>query len=268
MELRVQSVERTFDILEQLSLEQNGLKLTDLATRIDLPRSTVFRLLSVLRQRGYIEKEEGTNAYRLGLGFIELCSLYLNNLELKTEAAPHIRKLSAQTGNTVFLAIRQGAEVVYIDKAEQYNSIRKFHIIGQRRSLYSTSLGKSLVFDLPDREIRELLQNMPFEKFGPRTHESIESLLSDIEVSRERGWSLDDEEAEVGIRCMSSPIRDYRGTIIAAVSTSFRIPEIPADRYPEIAELVRDTALGISHRMGYTERTARNGTAGRPEDDR
>jgi IclR family KDG regulon transcriptional repressor len=260
MNTKVQSLDRTFNILEILSQEQNGLSLTEIATRINLPRSTVFRLLASLRSRGYIEKLEKNNYYRLGLSFIELCSLYLNNLELKTEAAPFVQHLSARTGCTAFLAIRQEAFVVYIDKAEQYNSIRKYSIIGQRRPLYCTSLGKALLLGLAEREIHDLLDGIPFQKAGPKTHESLESLLKDLEVCRLRGWTMDDEEAEPGIRCLAAPIRDYRGQVIAAVSASFRIADVAEARYGEISAQVQETALGVSQRMGYSKRTAQRET--------
>ena len=95
--MTVQSIERVFDILELLSKEQNGLQLTEIGRRLDLHKSTVYRLLAVLRKRGYIEKSESTNRYRIGVGFIELSSMYLNNVELKTEAEPYLRKLSQTT---------------------------------------------------------------------------------------------------------------------------------------------------------------------------
>ena len=96
--MSVQSIDRTFDILELLSHFESGLSLTEISEKIDLPKSTVHRLLKVLRDRNYIEKSESPNVYRLGLAFIELCSGLLNSLELKTEAQVYLRKLMQQTG--------------------------------------------------------------------------------------------------------------------------------------------------------------------------
>lgn len=251
MEIKVQSIDRAFDILELLSKEQDGLTLTTIGSQLDLPRSTVFRLLSALRQRGYIEQDGCGSSYRLGLGFIELCSLYLNNLELKTEAAPYIKELSARTRCTVFLAIQQQTDAVYIEKAEQFNSIRKYSIIGKRKPLYCTSLGKALLLDMPDHETRELLSTVKFEKTGPNTHQTIDELLEDLAASRIRGWTFDNEEAEPGMQCVAAPIRDYRGDIIAAASAVWLLADTPELDRTQVAKLIQSTTAVISKRMGY-----------------
>ena len=149
----VQSLDRAFDILELLSEARDGASLTDIAARLGLHTSTVYRLLSALRKRGYAEQTASRGVYRLGLELVRLCGPYLNSLELKTEAEPAIRQLSQATGQTVFLAILQNDEVVYIDKVEQFNSLRKYSIIGQRRPLHCTSLGKALLLGMSEPEI-------------------------------------------------------------------------------------------------------------------
>ena len=134
--MKVQSIDRAFDILEFLSKEPEGLSLTAISTRLALPTSTVFRILSSLRNRNYIEKKDSNNVYKLGLGFLELTSIYLRGLELKTEANPYIRWLSKQTGQVVFMGIEQDNELVYIDKHDQYDERNDYCFIGQRHQLY------------------------------------------------------------------------------------------------------------------------------------
>jgi DNA-binding IclR family transcriptional regulator len=250
-EVRVQSLDRTFDILEILSDEQHGLTLAQISERLELPKSTAHRLLGVLLQRAFVRKASESNRYRLGPGFIGLCSHYLNNLELKTESSPFMAELSRTTGNTVFLAIRQQDKMVYIDSEEQVTSLRKYAIIGQQKPLYCTSLGKALLMGMDDDEIRSLLKNDPFEKWGPYSHTNIESLIPDIRECRRRGWALDNQEAEPGINCVAAPIRDYRGLVIASISTSWVLVQHP-ELFPErIAPLVMKAAEGISTNMGY-----------------
>lgn len=256
-ELKVQSLDRAFDILELLGLEQNGYTLVQISERLALPKSTVHRLLGVLIQRGFVRKAQETGRYRLGPGFIGLCSNYLNNLELKTESTPFMDELSVTTGNVVFLAIRQDDKMVYVDSKEQINSLRKYAIIGQRKPLYCTSLGKSLLIGLSDEEIRILLANETFERRGPNTHSNIESLLQDIRECRRRGWSLDDQEAEPAINCVAAPIRDYRGQVIAAVSTSWVLAQHPEMVPEQMAVLVKKCAANISFNMGYTGSSTR-----------
>jgi IclR family KDG regulon transcriptional repressor len=251
--MKVQSLDRAFDILELLSREQHGLNLTEIGNRLDLHKSTVYRLLQALKQRGYIEKSV-QGSYRLGMEFIELSSLYLNNLELKTEAQPILRELSSLSGNTAFLATLQEGEVVYIDKMETFNSLRKYSIIGQRAPLYCTALGKSMLTGMTEEQIRSLYRDRELKVFTERTIRSVDDLVEEIEKTRRRGWSLDDEEYEKGLRCIGAPIRDYRNEVIAAVSTSGYISVITRERVEEIAAYVVRAAGDISQRMGYRSR--------------
>jgi IclR family KDG regulon transcriptional repressor len=248
--MKVQSLDRAFDILELLSREQHGLNLTEIGNRLDLHKSTVYRLLQALKQRGYIEKS-ARGSYRLGMEFIELSSLYLNNLELKTEAQPILRELSSLSGNTVFLATLQESEVVYIDKMETHNSLRKYSIIGQRAPLYCTALGKSMLSGMAEDQIRKLYRGIELKVFTDRTIHDVEALVEEIDQTRRRGWSLDDEEYEEGLRCVGAPIRDYRAEVIGAVSTSGYASVITRERVEEIAVYVVKAARDISQRMGY-----------------
>jgi len=255
--MTVQSIERVFDILELLSKEQNGLQLTEIGRRLDLHKSTVYRLLAVLRKRGYIEKSESTNRYRIGAGFIELSSMYLNNVELKTEAAPYLRKLSQMTKETVFLAMIQDTEVVYLDKFEQFSSLRKYSVIGQRRPIYCTSLGKAMIMHRSEEEIVKLFEGVVFERFTEKTIRDVPALLVELEKCRARGWTMDDEEYEPGVQCIGAPLLDYRGTAIAAISVVWSMYNSKVNP-EELAGYVVDIASSISKRLGYSEkRTAR-----------
>jgi IclR family transcriptional regulator, KDG regulon repressor len=249
--MRVQSLDRAFDILELLSKEQNGLTITDIGKQLDLHKSTVHRLLASLKQKGYIEKKLNSHLYKLGLGFIDLCSGYLNNLELKIEAEPFLRKLSMFTTQTVFLAIQQDFQAVYIDKVEKYNSLRRYSIIGQRAPLYCTALGKSLIIGFQDEEIRKNYENHNFISKTNNTITNIDKLFEEINITRKRGWSLDNEEFELGVKCIAAPIYDYRKKIISAVSTSWYTDISNNLEIDKIAQYVMDTAVEISRRMGY-----------------
>jgi len=248
--LSVQSVDRIFDIIELLSTEQEGLSVTEIGRRLELHKSTVHRLLAVLRERGYIEKGTVTNFYRIGPRFVDVASLYLNKLEIKTEAEPFLRELSKSVNETVYIATLQEAAVVYIDKVEQYDSLRKYSIIGQRKPVYCTSLGKALMFDRKDEEIRALLAAIEFVPFTSNTHRSCESLIKEIDRSRLRGWTKDDEEEEPGIQCVGAPVYDYRGHVIAAISVSARKKGDAGIPFEMLGPRVVDTARAISARLG------------------
>ena len=229
------------------------MTLTEIGNRLDLHKSTVYRLLQALKERGYIEKS-ARGSYRLGMEFIELSSLYLNNLELKTEAQPVLRELSSLSGNTAFLATLQESEVVYIDKMETHNSLRKYSIIGQRAPLYCTALGKSMLTGKSEEQIRRMYQGVDMKAFTTKTNTTLDALIEEVERIRRRGWSVDDEEYEEGLRCIGAPIRDYRAEVIAAVSTSGYTSVITRERVEEIAAYVVKAARDISQRMGYRSR--------------
>ncbi|MDN5276183.1 MAG: IclR family transcriptional regulator, regulon repressor [Clostridiales bacterium] len=250
----VQSIDRAFDILEVLATQKDGLGVTEIARRIGLHKSTVYRLLASMASRGYIEKNEATGAYRLGLKLVELCSLYLNSLELKTEAQPYLRRLAALTAQPVHLAILDHDEAVYIDKIESFNTIRMYSAIGKRVPLYCTAVGKVLLMNKEDSEIRKIFQNKQLTPRTANTITDIEKLISEIDAVRERGWAVDNEEHEEGIRCIAAPVYDYRNEIIAAVSTSGLKTIISPERDEEIAKYVVETAREISKRMGYSPR--------------
>ena len=251
-DIKVRSLDRTFGILKILAHEPNGLTLAEIADKEALPRSTTFRLLAVLTQYEYVRKTSDTNLYRLGPAFIELSSYYLNSLELKAESAPYMSELAAGLGSMVFLGRRQGNRMIYIDKEDQYTSLRKYSIIGQQKPLYCTSLGKALLLDMSDDDIRSLLDGETFERFGPNTHGDVKDLLEDLKSSRERGWTWDNEEAEPGVNCVAAPIRDYRREIISAISTSWTLESRKDITPAKAAVQVTRAADAISRNMGWT----------------
>ena len=181
-----------------------------------------------------------------------MSSHYLNSLELKTESAPYMRELGENLGTIVFLARRQGDMMVYIDKEDKFTSLRKYSIIGQQKPLYCTSLGKALLMGLKDGEILTLLGGKTFEKFGPNTHGNVDSLLKDLALCRSRGWTRDDEEAEPGVNCVAAPIRDYRGDVISAISTSWVLESRPELEPEKVASRVVKAADEISRCLGWT----------------
>jgi DNA-binding IclR family transcriptional regulator len=249
--MSVKSIERAFDILELLSQEPNGLNLKTIGERLDLHKSTVHRLLAVLNQRGYVEKTEQRGRYRIGLGFVDLAGMHLNSLELTTEAQPYLRHLSKQTGQTAFLAVMEGRDVVYIDKVESYNSLRRYRIIGRRRPLHATSLGKSLLAGLSQEQITRLYEGVELNRLTENTITDLSVLLAEVRMCRKRGWSYDNEENELGTRCVGAPIYDYREKVIAALSVAWEAPVNPELDADQVCEYVKEAAFGVSVRMGY-----------------
>jgi len=250
-EKNVQTLDRALDIIELLATEREGIGVTEISSKIGLHKSTVHRLLNSLAERGYIEKDTKHSTYKIGLKFVEISSLYLNKLELKTEALPYMRKLAENVGQPVHLAILDGKEAVYIEKVEAVNSIRMYSQIGRRLPLYCSAIGKVLLAGLNENESQEIIKSLNFVKFTDKTIERDSDLIKEVKDARAKGWAVDNEEHEVGIRCVAAPVYDYSGKVIAAVSASGDCRVIAPERDEEISILVRETARNISMRMGY-----------------
>jgi len=251
--MSVQSIDRAFDILELLSKEPRGAAVTEIGRRLDLHKSTVHRLLSSLRERGYVEKDMLSGNYKLGLGFVELASLYLNGLELKTEASPFLHQLTQATGQTTFLAIKDGAEVVYIDKVETFDSLRRYTIIGKRIPLHTSSLGKAMLSGCSDDEIERIYPDQDLVMLTKKTLPTFDALMAEIRQTRDRGWSVDDEENERGTHCVGAPVFDYRDRVIAAVSSAWDFKVNPDLTWEHVAKHVVKCAASVSLKMGCTQ---------------
>ena len=246
----VQVIDRAFDILELLSLEKDGLGVTEIGNRIGLHKSTVHRILSAMAERGYIEKS-GKSAYKLGLKLIEISSVYLNSIELKTEARPYLWELTSKLNQTTHLAILEGNEAVYIDKVDVMTSIRLYSQIGRRIPVYCSGLGKCLLSGLAESKLHEVIDSCSFKQLTDNTIMDKDQLLLQVEEARKNGWALDNGEHEAGVRCIAAPIFDYRGKVIAAVSVSGPANAITPDRDQETGNMVKDVALKISKRVGF-----------------
>jgi IclR family transcriptional regulator, KDG regulon repressor len=140
---------------------------------------------------------------------------------------------------------------VYIEKVEVVSSIRMYSQIGRRVPVYCSAIGKVLLSGLEGSELDMMLKDVEFKSFTPNTLRCSEDLMKEITGAREKGWAMDDEEHEAGIRCIAAPVHDYTGRVIAAVSTSGDMKIIQQEKDEETSRYVRETAMSISKRMGY-----------------
>jgi DNA-binding IclR family transcriptional regulator len=182
--------------------------------------------------------------------------MVLNGLELTTEAKSYLQELSRATGQVVFLGTEQEGQVVYIDKCVPYNDHRNYCALGTRKDFYCTSLGKSLLMDYNDQDIRNLYADKEMKALTEHTITDIESLISEVHLSRDRQYAVDNEEDTIGSFCVSAPIYDYRGKIIAAISTSWLLNTRDDSDKEKNIKLVIKTAADISKSMGFLNRVS------------
>ena len=249
----LQTVDRALAILELLADHPEGLRLVDIAVAMNLNKVTVHRLLASLHTRDFVEKREESGRYLPGLRLIEISSRRLNSLELKTEAQPWLRRLVGLSGQPVHLAILDQNEIVYIEKIETVHSLRMYSQIGKRSPAYCTALGKVLLGALADPEIMKILNNLNIRAYTPMTLTDPRLILEEVRQARRRGYALDRQEHETGVFCAAAPVRDYRGQIIAAVSTAGGRQDYLDDPDSPLLGWLTDTAGAVSRRMGYIE---------------
>ena len=247
----VQTLDRALKIIELLALHGEGFGVTEIGQRVGLHKSTVHRILSHLVSQGYIEKDEARPVYTLGLKFIELASLRLNQVEIKTEAGPYLRRLAATLDQSVHLAILADTEAVYIEKIEPRAHLRMYSQIGKRIPLHCSALGKCLVSDWAPADLAALASRLTYQGFTPTTRTTAGAFLAEVADARRRGWALDDEEHESGIRCIGAPVRDFTGKVVAAISASGTVGVITPDPQAQVSDLVVEAARAISRRLGW-----------------
>lgn len=247
----VQSLDRALKILEVLGNHPKGLGVTNLASEVDLHKSTVHRLLVTLAQRGFVEQDRDTEKYKLGLKILELSNKILTHMELRQEARPFLEELMEYANEVVHLCVMHEGEVVYIDKIEFPDAIRMFSQIGRRQPVHCTGVGKAILAYLPENKVVEILESKGMPRKAPNTITDIKEMLEHLKKIRQRGYAIDDVENEIGIRCIAAPIFNHTGEVIASLSIAGPESRLTSERIPELGAKVKETGLKISRRMGY-----------------
>lgn len=245
----VRTLDRGLTLLETLS-EAPGLQL-DVAHRIGLPPSTVFRLLEALRARGYVTRSPETGVYRVGIRAFEVGSAFVMEAALTDLALPEMRRLVGVFNEAVNLAVLDREEAVYVEQVEGNRSVRFFTRLGARVPLHCTGVGKVLTAWAGDTVLTRLLQHAPFEAFTPRTLTAADDFLAELGRVRELECAVDDEERETGVRCLAVPIRDRSGCVVAAMSLSGPTTRLADDVMAVIRPQLCQAADTISAGLGF-----------------
>ncbi|WP_244893370.1 IclR family transcriptional regulator [Ferroacidibacillus organovorans] len=247
----VKSVDKACHLLEVVSRYPQGIAITELATQVDMYKSTVHRLLTTLLRRGYIEQDERTGKYKLGYALLDLGMKLLSSIDLRAEAAVPLRELADFSNEIVHLALLERGEIVYIDKVESDNTTRMHSRIGKRVPVHSTSLGKVILAYLPVSEAREILNQNERIQMTDHTIVQEDELLAEIERVKERGYAFDLEENEIGVCCIAAPIFDHANNVVAACSVSGPSSRMTTERLHAMIPVVIASAKRISNRLGH-----------------
>lgn len=242
-------LEKGLSLLEALGGHPEGAGVSQIAREVGLPVSTVHRLLATLVKRRFASFDSQSRRYYLGLKVFELSSRVSLARGLSEVALSTMKKLARITGESVFLAVRESTELVYIERVEGQNRIQISGTIGARGPLYCTSQGKAILAFLPEVEREEILSSIHLKRRAPNTITDPEQLRKELSRIRERGWAVADEENEEGIRAVGVPLMNVRGQPIAAMSIAapiFRVSLQDLEKFaPMLSEAAREIGLQL-----------------------
>jgi DNA-binding IclR family transcriptional regulator len=246
---QLHGLERAVSVLEVLSQSDVPLSLAEICHRMDLHKSTAHRSLMVLERSALIERTQ-ENRFRLGLKLYELGNRAVEQIDLRARVYPFFRKLAMQVGETVHLSVLQKTSIVYLDKVEPNRRVCMSSKIGTSNPVYCTSMGKAMLAFQPELVIEQIISKIRFTRYTHKTLSSREKLLKSLEGVRRRGYAIDDEEIELGVRCVGAPIFNEHRWAIAAVSVSGPSSRITAQSVPGIAEHLLVCCRDISAALG------------------
>ena len=243
----VERTVRTLDVFDGAS----SLALVDIARAAKMSEATTLRYVSSLAEHGLLEREDDTGRYRLGLALFRLGQRALRVNDPRKIALPVMEGLLRRFDETVNLGLRHRDELILIEALESTRSIRKGATVGDRDHWHASGLGKALLAALPAEEARALLRQHPRPALTERTLVRVDDLLAHFELIRARGFAVDDEESEDGLRCVGAAIRDHRGIPRFALSISGPANRFDPARILEAGEGMAAAAARISAALGY-----------------
>jgi DNA-binding IclR family transcriptional regulator len=248
---KLQALDRAFAVLDLLAASNTALGLAEIADALGLHKSTAHRFLMVLERHRMVERGQA-GKFRLGLRLCDLGGRAIEQFDLRERAQLHLKTLVAEVEETAHLCIMEKTHMVYIDKQEPERSIRMISRVGASSPIHCTAVGKAILATMPRARVEELLPELRLERFTRRTMTSREALLKELERTSRRGYAVDDEEREEGVRCAGVAILDGRGEAVAAVSISGPSFRVTMQKIPHIADRLMTCVKGIQHDLGYT----------------
>jgi len=248
---RVQVLDRALAALEVLAARPQEHSLVELCNALKLHKSTVHRLMMVLEQHRFVDKNPETGRYRLGLKLFEFGSKAIGALDLQRHSKPYLNRLLLEIDETVHFCILDDGQVLYIAKVEPQRSVRMACTVGSRAPAYCTAVGKAMLAELPDAEVNSIIRRRGLKAITRNTLTTAAELKAELKAVRIRGFAIDDEEKEEGLRCVGAAVRGHSGRLIAAISVSGPAFRVTKERIPDIGRAVMAAAGDLSEELGY-----------------
>ena len=254
-----QSLERGLAILSAFDSDRPLIGVSELSRELALSRSTAHRYIATLARLGYLQQDPDSKRYRLGPKVLDLGFSAINSMDVREISAPHLRRLSDETGHTVNLAILDGTDVVYIERCRtaqpgQREIDLNLHV-GARLPAYCTAMGKAILAFVPEDRLEEIIDRIDFAPRGPNTLTDPEAFRDELRKIRAVGIAVNDEELAYGLRSIAAPIHSHTGEVLAALNlavhrTMVSMDELIARFGPAVTQSANDISLSMGHRQG------------------
>jgi IclR family acetate operon transcriptional repressor len=245
----VQVLDRALSLLSIVSA-RDGALLTDIAEAAGMAPSTTHRLLGSLASHGMVTADPETGMWAIGVKAFEIGNGFLRHRKLGSISRPFLTRLMKESGETANLAIEDAGDVVFVSQVESHAPMRAFFRPGRRGPMHASGIGKAILAALPDKEVARLLGRRELERFTARTLDTRQALHADLEAIRARGWSVDDEEHTLGMRCIAAAIFNEYGEATAGLSVSGPAVRLPYERIEALGPEVRKAADALTAASG------------------
>lgn len=247
----IQVAERIFQVIETLSFT-GSMGLIQLSNQLGLHKSTVHRILTSLIYMGYVRHEEETGKYALSFKLLEVSSRILDQMDILGLIHPYLKRLAQQTGETVHFVQKDGNEAVYIDKVESnVNAVRLVSRVGSHIPLYCSGVGKAILADMKEEEIKKIWESSTIIPLTSYTIIDLKELQKELNKIKQTGYAIDNEENELGVRCIAASILDYRNKAKYAFSISAPIARMTDEKIDELCTYILNMKRELSNELGY-----------------
>lgn len=251
-EYAVQAVNNAIDILELLGDCDNELSVSEIGIKLGLTRSNVNKLLTTLENFGYVEHNRYTGNYRLGVKTFQIAQAYLNKLNIVEISTQFLTKLRDLTGESAYFTVLRGSKVVYLNIVETNKSVRVLPRIGNVGPAYATATGKAQIAFMDKKEFEKHFSQEKLVKVTENTISDFNLLQKELEKIREQGFATDDEEYEIGVRCVGAPVFNFMGNVIAGISISAPKERLSDEKMNnEVASIVKSISKKLSIKFGF-----------------
>lgn len=252
----VPSLDRAIRVLELLSHEGDGLSLAELTRRTEIPKSTLFRILTTLQNRGCLSIDEESKRYHLGLKLWELGSAYIEQSDIDSAAISYMENLAQTCGESVFLGMLDEGEVVYVRRIESPRSVTVVRKLGHRAPAYCTATGEAMLAFMPDQKIQSIIDTLKLKAYNPKTNTDQDELWRRLKEVRSEGVAVVDGEYNAKLLCVSAPVSDDT-SVRAAITVAMLSAEAETEKIEAIKQSVCRAAQGLSKELGHLNNVGR-----------